>query len=232
MYTAMRRLPRLKKKTPLIVRTKGGGTTTDVDEQLEVVTSFFQNMFHSDNSKGTETVPPTATSSPFTKSVIRKAVTGFKNRKKSWMRCVWNTWNTVQTLSMKKTAHLLNQITETGVTEEDIAWHAGATTEIRENERASRQTETWYCYLFWEKYWRYAVYIISEGEYYGQRTGHGGETTELMTLQLMAEMQLHDHNTWHTSLWWTWARHLTEWRGILWSRIVLKNDELHLFKIL
>ena len=78
MYRVVRDLHRLKKKTPLVIKTNNGITTNE-DQQLDIITFFFKEMYQSSQSqkiKDIPTVPMTTT-----EDEISGAVKTLKNSK-------------------------------------------------------------------------------------------------------------------------------------------------------
>ena len=73
MLKAIKNLQRMKVKTPLMIDSEGG-TTTDPENQTDIISEFFEKMFTDANVKEIENVPPTEMRIPFTEDEIRSAV--------------------------------------------------------------------------------------------------------------------------------------------------------------
>ena len=80
IYRAVRDLQRLKKKTPLVIKTNDG-ITTDEDQQLGIITSFFKEMFQSSQSQKIKDIPAVPMTIPFTEEEISGAVKSLKTNK-------------------------------------------------------------------------------------------------------------------------------------------------------
>ena len=80
MFSVVKNLKRMKPQKPLLIKTKGGLSTSDEKEQANIIAEHFKKIFF----KNAETYPnitPVPMSQPFTKEEVKEAVKGMKNGK-------------------------------------------------------------------------------------------------------------------------------------------------------
>jgi sorting nexin-29 len=80
MFQAARKLQQSKPKKPLMVDGTNG-ITTNVKEQLEIITTYFRSVFYSELETDMPIIPPKEMKMPFSKEEVRKAVSSLKNNK-------------------------------------------------------------------------------------------------------------------------------------------------------
>ena len=80
MFKAIKSMNRMKPKTPLVVEDEEG-ITTDEERQCEIISSFFERMFHASDAQEIEDIPPRRMTEPFTEQEVRKAVSSLKNNR-------------------------------------------------------------------------------------------------------------------------------------------------------
>ena len=80
MYKAVRNLQRMKKKDHLLVQSEDG-LTTNPEEQINIISKFFHDMFTTDNTDEIENIPPSQMRTPFTATEVHAAIRSLKNGK-------------------------------------------------------------------------------------------------------------------------------------------------------
>ena len=80
MYQAVRQLQQTKPKKRLMVDGEKG-LTTNVTEQVEIITNHFKSVFHIDTEKEIPEIHPQEMETPFTAGEVEKAVNSLKNNK-------------------------------------------------------------------------------------------------------------------------------------------------------
>ena len=80
MFNASKNLARKKPKESIVVDTREGKTSND-DEAIKIVTTFFEKTFNAENQKPIPRLTPTEMVNPFTDAEVEKAIKSLKNNK-------------------------------------------------------------------------------------------------------------------------------------------------------
>ena len=80
MYRAIKNIERMKPKAPLVLN-HDGGTTTDPEIQVGIISNFFEKMFHTTDAKEIEEIPPAKMKTPFTEAEVKSAIKSLKNNR-------------------------------------------------------------------------------------------------------------------------------------------------------
>ena len=120
MFKAIRTIQSTTAPPPLVIKTTDG-VTANPDQQIEIVTKFFESTLTAENIPKLHDVPPTKMNREFTKEEVQAAVKSLRNNKSAGAdELKAEQLKHGPDIVISQIAHILNTIAETGNYPEEV----------------------------------------------------------------------------------------------------------------
>ena len=83
MYQAVRTLKKMQPKKKILVNGEDG-LITDEEEQVEIITNFFEKVFNNENMEEMDEIQPIKMKQKFKAKEVETAIKSLKNNKSPW----------------------------------------------------------------------------------------------------------------------------------------------------